>query len=217
MNRRSVYGILSALIAALVLSGCGVTKEDVLGPEKGWENFTSEQQMIVSDMAAPNNSAYDAGVAAMTGADYVPLEIVQLGTSYTAAFGVCGKLPHDDCLRLALPTSEQPYVMFDLTGKPADNVLDFTGTSYLLYPAGPTHNEHYSIRCDMAELKTEVSRISGLSPATVDELAELGAQVADKVAPIENVFGDQPETNLTVTSGNVYACSLAYEEVGALQ
>lgn len=222
MIRRSVLA-LAALFIALSVSGCGVGKEDLLGPEKSWTNLTSEQHTIVSNLSFTANSSHDPGIAALSAKGYSPIEIAQSGADYRMVMVPCGGKKLEDCQNQVQPTNDMPYVVFGLGGQQAGNQLNLAGTNYLLYPSGPRHNEHYSIRCNLITMQdapsaspsTGSSQISGLSEATVGEMAELGSQVAAKVAPIR-LDGDYPVTQLTLGSGNVYGCVLDYIEVGAL-
>jgi hypothetical protein len=227
MIRRSALA-LATLFAALFISGCGATKEDFLGPEQSWTNLTSEQHAIVSSLSLTTNSSHDPGIAALAAKGYSPIEIVQFGNSYQMAMVPCGNRDLDDCKNEVWPTNAQPFVVFDLGGVQADNRLNLAGTNSLLYPAGPKHNEHYSIRCNLVTMQAappastspapSASSVqdSGLSITTVNEMGELGEQVASKVAPIK-LNGDYPVTKLTLASGNVYGCVLDYVRVGALQ
>jgi hypothetical protein len=207
VNRRNSVTTLIGLLVALVLAGCGVTKEDFLGPELNRDYVTSNQQLIMSAARTPSFSELnDKG--------YQAVEIDQSGDDHMVAFAVCGDKNIVDCTNDVQPTSDLPYVMVGLAERPTDATVPFAGASYLLYPAGPTHNEHYSVRCDVVTTASTETSATGVTSALVNDLAELGVQVADKVAPIEITY-DQPVTNLTV-NGNTYACVLAYEPFAGL-
>lgn len=214
MNGHKLLATVMALFFAATLSGCGVSKESFFGPETSWDNTTSFQKLVVSDMAAPTSPTYDPGVAALVAKGYKALEVSQFGDEHSVGFFACGDYNDVDCQDKAVPTNESPYVISVLSAAPTDDTLLFSGRSYLLYPAGNEHNEHYSIRCDI--LRTAASATtSGITTTLVADMPELGGLVAEKVAPIK-VSGDYPVTNLEVR-GSIYGCVLDYQSYGALR